>query len=41
MKKILDGLPLKEWIKYEKRIQCSTDFENEGQDPVELIDQVF
>ena len=41
MKKILDGLPLKEWVKYEKRIQCSTDFENEGQDPVELIDQVF
>ena len=38
---ILNGLPLKEWAKYEKRIQCSIDFENEGQDPVELIDQVF
>ena len=41
MKKILDGLPLKEWVKYEKRIQSSNDFENEGQDQVELIDQVF
>ena len=39
--KTLDGLQLKDWAKYEKQIQCSTDFENEGQDPVELIDKVF
>ena len=37
MKKTLDGLQLKDWAKYEKQIQCSTDFENEAHDPAELI----
>ena len=41
MKQILNGLPLKEWALYENKIQCSNDFENQGQNPVELIHQVF
>jgi len=41
MKTTLNGLQLKEWAKYEKQIQCSTDFLNEGEDPEQLIDKVF
>ena len=41
MKTTLNGLQLKEWAKYEKQIQCSTDFLNEGEDPEKLIDKVF
>ena len=41
MKNALNGLQLKEWAKYEKQIQCSTDFLNEGEDPEQLIDKVF
>jgi len=41
MKTTLNGLQLKEWAKYEKQIQCSTDFLNEGDDPEQLIDKVF
>ena len=41
MKTTLNGLQFKEWAKYEKQSQCFTDFYNEGQDPVQLIDKVF
>ena len=41
MKTTLNGLQLKEWAKYEKQIQCSTVFLNEGEDPEQLIDKVF
>ncbi len=41
MKTTLNGLQLKEWAKYEKQIQCSTDFLNVREDPEQLIDKVF